>query len=164
MTFVLLLAVGMLESGAAGGTRFAPTHAQSRKSIAAQRELARKKIEEGQSLERLGTEESRLLAVKKYEEGLQLARTAGNAAIEAVALSSLGLVYTSLGEKHKALDSHTKALKLLRAIPYPEGEVRTLGWIGAVYFTLGENLKAIDSYTQGLRLARKLGRRDMEAD
>ena len=82
---------------------------------------------------------------------------------EATTLSSIGLVYSDLGEKQKALDYYNQALALERAVGNRAGEAALLNNIGAVYAALREQQKALDYYNQTLPLERVVGDRAAEA-
>ena len=154
----LLLGAGMQESRAAAYSQFASALAQDRDRLAAQR-----KFEEGKTLHAQGTVESLRLAVKKYEEALQLWSAVGDRDGEAAALTYIGSAYYSLGEKQKALDFSNQALPLQRAVGARDGEAITLNNIGLVYYSLGEWRKALDFYNQALPLQRAIGARGGEA-
>jgi CHAT domain-containing protein len=66
----------------------------------------------------------------------------------------IGLVYSPLGEKQKALDYYNQSLLLKRPLDNKVGEAVTLNNIGRVYDDLGEKQKALDSYNQSLPLFR----------
>jgi CHAT domain-containing protein/Tfp pilus assembly protein PilF len=87
----------------------------------------------------------------------------GDRSGEATTLSNIGLVYSDLGEKQKALDYYQQALPLRRAVGDRSGEAVTLINIGAVYSALGEKQKALDYYQQALPLWRAVGDRSGEA-
>ncbi|MEG3987192.1 CHAT domain-containing protein, partial [Microcoleus sp. S28C3] len=78
-------------------------------------------------------------------------------------LSNIGLVYSELGEKQKALEYYTQSLPLRRAVGDRSGEALTLSNIGLVYSELGEKQKALEYYTQSLPLSRATGDRSGEA-
>jgi CHAT domain-containing protein/tetratricopeptide (TPR) repeat protein len=145
-------------SSAAANSQFASAQAQDRDSLAAQR-----KFDEGKMLHSQGTAESLRLAMKKYEEALQLWRAVGDRDGEAAALTHIGSVYFSLGEKQKALDFYSQALPLQRAVGARDGEAITLNNIGLVYYSLGEWRKALDFYNQALPVHRAIGARSGEA-
>ena len=52
---------------------------------------------------------------------------------EAVTLNNIGGVYSSLGEKQKALQFYNQALPLRRAVGDRGGEANTLNNIGLIY-------------------------------
>jgi CHAT domain-containing protein len=56
----------------------------------------------------------------------------GDRAGEATTLNNIGLVYSHLGEKQKALEYCTQALDIFRAVGFREGEAVTLGNIGVI--------------------------------
>ncbi|MEG4069992.1 CHAT domain-containing protein, partial [Microcoleus sp. Pol11C2] len=78
-------------------------------------------------------------------------------------LTRIGLVYSDLGEKQKALEYYSQSLALRRAVSDRGGEAATLHNIGGVYSDLGEKQKALEYYSQSLPLSRDLGNRGGEA-
>jgi CHAT domain-containing protein/Tfp pilus assembly protein PilF len=157
LMFSLFFGAGMREAAAAN-SQFASALAQDTNRVAAER-----KFEEGKTLQAQGTAESLRLAVKKYEEALQLWSAVGDRDGEAAALTYIGSAYHSLGEKRKALDYYNQALPLQRAVGARYGEAITLNSIGSVYKSLGEYQQALDFYNQALPLQRAIGDRGGEA-
>jgi CHAT domain-containing protein len=82
---------------------------------------------------------------------------------EATTLNNIGSVYSSLGEKQKALEYYNQALPLTRVVGDRGGEATTLNNIGLVYHSLGEKQKALEYYNQALPLTRAVGNRGGEA-
>ncbi|MEG4280515.1 CHAT domain-containing protein [Microcoleus sp. MON1_C1] len=126
-------------------------------------EAAAKAFKEGLQLYQQGTAEAKRGAIVKWEEALKQYREAGNRGGEAVTLNNIGLVYSELGEKQKALEYYTQSLPLSRATGDRRGEAVTLSGIGLVYSELGEKQKALEYYTQSLPLRRAVGNRGGEA-
>jgi CHAT domain-containing protein/Flp pilus assembly protein TadD len=131
---------------------------QDRARIAAERMLF-----EAAQLQVQGSADSSKTAIQKYLASLPLWRTAGDRYEEALTLDSVGLVYSALGEKQKALDYLNQALPLRRAVGDRAGEASTVNNIGFVYDALGEKQKALDYYSQALPLERAVGDRASEA-
>jgi tetratricopeptide (TPR) repeat protein len=103
-------------------------------------------------------------AIQKWQEARLLYRAVGdsealrrNRSWEAITLNSIGLVYSDLGEKQKALDFYNQALPILRAVGDRGGEATTLNNIGRVYDALGEKQKALVFYNQALPISRAVG-------
>jgi tetratricopeptide (TPR) repeat protein len=67
----------------------------------------------------------------------------GNRGGEATTLNNIGLLYSELGEKQKALEYYSQSLPLRRATGNRRGEATTLNNIGLVYSELGEKQKAL---------------------
>ena len=129
-----------------------------------ERSLAAKKlVAEAEQLFAKGTAESRRAALEKYQEALALFRVIGDKVGQAAALSDIGAVYDSLGEKQKALELLNQALPLRREAGDRQGEATTLNNIGAVYRSLGEIRKAVEYYDQSLLVARSMKERESEA-
>jgi tetratricopeptide (TPR) repeat protein len=126
-------------------------------SPAATKENAERLFEEGQALYQKGSAESLRQAIQKWQEARLLYRAVGDRGVEATTLNNIGLVYSALGEKQKALDYYNQALPILRAVGDRRGEATTLNNIGLVYDDLGEKQKALDYYNQALPLIRAVG-------
>lgn len=75
----------------------------------------------------------------------------------AAALTSLGHVYTAIGDYPNALASHKQCVQLVKQMGDRLQEAREIGNVGAVYLAMGEFDSAVDCHTQHLRLARRLG-------
>src|SRR5262245_3891264 len=75
----------------------------------------------------------------------------------------MGLVYSSLGEKQKALDKYNEALNISREIGDRRGEAFTLNNIGSVYRSLGEMQRALEKLNESLLISRAIGNRRGEA-
>ena len=125
---------------------------------------AKKAYDEGLQLYRQGTAEAKKSALAKWEAALKLYREAGDRRGEANTLTSIGRVYSDLGEQQKALDYYSQSLPLYRATGDRSGEANTLTSIGRVYSDLGEKQKALDYYSQSLPLSRATGDRRGEAN
>ncbi|MEG4252237.1 CHAT domain-containing tetratricopeptide repeat protein [Microcoleus sp. Pol10D4] len=98
-----------------------------------------------------------------YSQSLPLYRAVGYRLGEATTLNNIGLVYSGLGEKQKALEYYNQSLPLFRAVGNRRGEAVTLTSIGSVYSELGEKQKALEYYNQSLPLSRATGDRGGEA-
>jgi CHAT domain-containing protein/Tfp pilus assembly protein PilF len=110
-----------------------------------------------------GTLEDRRKSIEKYNEALELYRSASDRNGEAVTLNDMGVVYQSLGEMQKALEKYNQALQLRRAVGDRFGEAVTLSNIGLVYQIQGEAQKALEKYNEALPLRRAVGDRTGEA-
>jgi tetratricopeptide (TPR) repeat protein len=71
--------------------------------------------------------------IAKFEQALKLYREASDRLGEARTLNNIGLIYSELGEKQKALEYYSQALPLVRAVGNRGGEATTLNNIGLVY-------------------------------
>ena len=91
-----------------------------------------------------------------------LARASGNREGEGVALGSLGLAYSSLGEVRRAIEFYDQQLKIVREIGDRRGEGNALGNLGNAYSSLGEVRRAIEFYEQHLKITREIGDRQGE--
>jgi CHAT domain-containing protein/Tfp pilus assembly protein PilF len=118
---------------------------------------------EGCLLYSRGGAESAGAAAAKWQESFALWQSLDDKYGQALSLSSIGSVYSALGEKQKELDYYNQALPLQRAVGDRAGEAATLKNIGLVYDTLGQMRKALDYFNQALPLERAVGDRAGEA-
>lgn len=79
------------------------------------------------------------------------------------ALSSLGHVYTAIGDYPNALASHKQCVLLAKQGKDDLSEARELGNMGAVYIAMGDFENAVGSHEQHLKIAKELGNRREEA-
>ncbi|MCZ8242652.1 MAG: CHAT domain-containing tetratricopeptide repeat protein [Microcystis sp. LE19-131.1A] len=128
------------------------------------RQEADRLLQEGAELFQLGTLEGYQGALGKWQQALKLYQQLDSKSEQALVLTSLGRIYSDLGEKQKALDYYQQALPLSRAVGDRSGEATTLNNIGLVYSDLGAKQKALDYYQQALPLTRAVGARSGEAD
>lgn len=70
------------------------------------------------------------------------------------ALSSLGHVYTAIGDYPNALASHKQCVLLARQTQCQLSEARQLGNMGAVYTALGDFTNAVQCHEQHLSIAK----------
>ncbi|MBD0392688.1 MAG: tetratricopeptide repeat protein, partial [Microcoleus sp. C1-bin4] len=96
---------------------------------------------EGFELYEQGTAQAKRGAIVKFEEALKLFRAVGANEGQALSLVGLGIVYSDLGEKQKALEYYSQSLPLFRALGDRSSEALALGSIGNVYSDLGEKQK-----------------------
>ncbi|OZH54791.1 hypothetical protein AFK68_08730, partial [Hydrocoleum sp. CS-953] len=94
-------------------------------------------LKEGLELKKQGTAESLSQAIAEWEEALLLFRKTGNLGGEAVTLVGISRIYSSLGEKQKALNYYQQALPLVQQVGDKRMEATTLNNIGLVYSSLG---------------------------
>ena len=148
-----------------GGWGGAPSLAQQLGATSqdANRAAAERALQEGYQLYKQGTAETLRQAIAKWEEALPLYRATDDKKGEYLTLTNIGGVYSSLGEKQKALDYYNQSLPLTRQVGDKAGEAVTLNNIGAVYDSLGEKQKALDYYNQSLPLRRQVGDKAGEA-
>jgi CHAT domain-containing protein/Tfp pilus assembly protein PilF len=126
-------------------------------------DAAKKVFEEAEKLYQQGTAEALRSAIAQFEIALKLLREAGDRRGEAATLTWLGVIYSELGEKQKALEYYSQSLPLSRATGDRRGEAAILNNIGQVYSDLGEKQKALEYYSQSLPLLRATGDRSGEA-
>ncbi|MDQ2747213.1 MAG: tetratricopeptide repeat protein [Acidobacteriota bacterium] len=110
-----------------------------------------------------GTAENLREAVGNWEEALPIWKKLGEKYWEAHTANFLGLIYSDLGEKQKALEFYNLALPLYKFIADKNGEATTLSNTGAVYSNLGEKQKALEFYNLALPLNKLIGDKSGEA-
>ena len=113
--------------------------------------------------ERAQDKESRTRAIAGFQHAASLWHGLNDNYQEALCLLRIGLVYSALGDKEKALDYYNRALPLQRATGDRAGEAEILSDIGQAYSDLGERQKALDYFSQALPLRRAAGDRAGEA-
>ncbi|MEG5052758.1 MULTISPECIES: tetratricopeptide repeat protein [unclassified Microcoleus] len=127
------------------------------------RAAAQRAFDEALQLSQQGTTESLRQAIQKNEEALGLWRKIGDRYQESATLNNIGNIYSSLGDKQKALDYYNQALTLWRTLGERTNEAQTLYNIGEIYGNLGERQKALDYYNQALSLYQAVKDRAEEA-
>jgi tetratricopeptide (TPR) repeat protein len=100
-------------------------------------------------------------AVDSLTRALSLARAAGDSALEADILTSLG-VAVSFREPKKALEYLESGLKISRSAADRNLEAVALSDIGSVYMLMGDPRKALDYAVGALAIKRELGDRQAE--
>jgi CHAT domain-containing protein len=78
-------------------------------------------------------------------------------------LTNIGVIYTGLGDKQKALKFFDESLPLFRLIGNKRGEAIALNNIGKVYSDLGDKEKALNYFKQSLPIRRAIGDKGGEA-
>lgn len=79
------------------------------------------------------------------------------------ALSSLGHVYTAIGDYPNALASHKQCVLLAKQSKDELSEARELGNMGAVYIAMGDFENAVQCHEQHLGIAKAMGNQREEA-
>jgi tetratricopeptide (TPR) repeat protein len=97
------------------------------------------------------------------QSALELARTAGERRVEALALGSLGLAYHALGKSQEAKEFLQQSLPIFKEIGDRNGEANSLGNLGNAYQSLGQYPKAIEYYQQSLAIFKEIGDLQVEA-
>ncbi|EPY75321.1 G-protein-signaling modulator 1 [Camelus ferus] len=92
-----------------------------------------------------------------------LAALPGNWKAASSALSSLGHVYTAIGDYPNALASHKQCVLLAKQSKDELSEARELGNMGAVYIAMGDFENAVQCHEQHLKIAKDLGNKREEA-
>jgi len=97
--------------------------------------------------------------IRWLESALACARRLERPGWEAAAMGNLGLMFSRLGEYHRAIEFHERALVIDRALGDRLGENQDLGNLGSAYFGLGEYPRAIEYNQQQLKISREIGDR-----
>ncbi|MCT7958531.1 CHAT domain-containing protein, partial [Laspinema palackyanum] len=96
-------------------------------------------------------------ALDYFNQSLPVFRQVGDIRGEATTLTSIGLVYSDLGDQQIALDYYNQSLPVFRQVGDIRGEAATLTSIGLVYSDLGDKQTALDYYNQSLPVFRQVG-------
>ena len=76
---------------------------------------------------------------------------------EAVTLSTMGRVYTDMGQESKALALFNQVLPTWRSLDIREAEANTLNFMGRAYNNLGQRQEALKSLNASLSIWHDLG-------
>jgi tetratricopeptide (TPR) repeat protein len=98
-----------------------------------------------------------LTALKKWEQGLPLARQAKHQQAIGVFLGNIGMVYDNLGQYQTALDYYQQVLVIHQEIGDRHGKGFALSNIGVVYLNLGQYQTALDYHQQALVIHQEIG-------
>src|SRR5262249_3386087 len=127
-----------------------------------ERIIAERLLSEALANNKKGTADGAREAIVKWEAALSLWKKLDKYWVGYTQLS-LGLAYTSLGERRNALEYFNEALALFLQIGDKSGESSALNNIGMVYDFQGEKRKALDYHTQALAIDRQLNDRKGQA-
>ena len=123
--------------------------------------------EESATLSTIGTVYKDLSEKQKaldyLNQGLQVARTAGDKIGEAWALDGLGNVYEQFGDKKEAIGILEQALTLWRATGHRNGELNTLNNLGVTYYALDEKQKTLEYFELARTICHDLHNQSDEA-
>ncbi len=97
-----------------------------------------------------------LEALAKWQQGLELAKKAGNQPAVADFLGNLGLVYDALGQYDRALEFTQQALAIHRDLKDRRGEGHDRNNLGVVYRHLSQYDRALESHQQALDIFREI--------
>ena len=145
-TLLLLLTLSLLTTPLAAQTE------QEMKQAAAQN-----LINEGRQLFAHSSQDALQRAIRKFEEVRLLFHAVNNAAGEATALTTMGMIYERLADGQKAIECYMQASLRYRAAQNREAEAATYVEIGLIYKRMGEPQRALDNYARGLRLFQAAG-------
>jgi CHAT domain-containing protein/Flp pilus assembly protein TadD len=113
--------------------------------------------------ERTGGETQLPKAIHEYERAASLWHGVKDVYEEALSIHSIGLIYSHLGERQRAVECYGRSLALARALGDRLGEATILEEIGNTYTALGEKEMARQYLLQALALQRGMGNRLGEA-
>jgi len=94
------------------------------------------------------------LVIRLLTQTLPTLRAAKRMSIEAVTLKNIGLAWSGLGDRQKALAHFQQALELYRALRETRGEADVLNTIGAAWLDLEDAQRARENFQQALNLSR----------
>ena len=103
-------------------------------------------------------------AIPIFEKALTLFQSLNDQTGQARVLSSLGAIYSLLGEKQKELDCLQRALPNWEAAGYYYLAGQTLHRIGVIYSIVGEMQKSIDSFAREIPYWRAMAESEKEAN
>lgn len=106
-----------------------------------------------------GDDAAHLRTIGKYAEAAELFDRLGEPGLKALALNRIGIVYDTLGERQKALESYNLALTIRHSLHDRAGEGATLNNIAIMYAEMGEKPKALDLFNRALLIRRAAGDR-----
>ena len=95
-------------------------------------------------------------ALPEYEGALAAYRAIDNRHGEAITLGLIGNCYKHLGDRNRALDFLSRALKMKQELGDRLEEGTTLSNIGLVYWEAGDYPKAIDHFNRAIAIAREV--------
>jgi CHAT domain-containing protein/Flp pilus assembly protein TadD len=165
-TLTCLLSVVLLSESVGAKATFKQTQIAQQPTTTQQdatRAAAKQVFDEGMAFYQQGTAQSLRQAIEKWQQALFLWQQAGDKAGEAITLTGIGNVYSSLGDKQQALKFYNQALPLMKEVGYKAGEATTLSNIGSVYDDLGDKQQALKFYNQALPLSKEVGDKAQEA-
>jgi len=103
------------------------------------------------------------VALEAAQQAAEEARRADNAVSEATNVTTMGVIYRTLGQLDQAQACYKKALEIRRALGDLRGEAISLTQLGNVMSDQGEYTTAFDYHQQALDLFRLVGERRSEA-
>ncbi len=131
--------------------------------LAQDRQSAAGLYDEGLRLAGERTEVGYRRALERFQQALALFQQQGDRLREADTLSSLGFVYTALGQNPQAITTLQQALAIHRQLGSRAGEARTLINLGAAHNRLGQSAQALLAYQQARDAAQATGDRSLMA-
>lgn len=101
-------------------------------------------------------------ALPEYEKALAAYRAVQNLHGEAVTLGLIGNCYKHLGDRNRALEFLTRALKMKQDLGDRLEEGKTLSNLGLAYWEAGDYPKATDHFNRAIAIAREVQDRQLE--
>jgi len=108
------------------------------------------------------TDASRRDAIAKYEEALRFWRASSERHMEASALTTIGAVYSQLGEWRKAVEYLRQAISAWRGLDNQNGVAIALSALAEAYYLSGARRQASDCIAWALPMLRRVGERNAE--
>jgi DNA-binding SARP family transcriptional activator/tetratricopeptide (TPR) repeat protein len=99
-----------------------------------------------------------------HRQAAVAARTTGDRAAEADALTGLGGIHWVQGRYVEAAELFEKALRVARTAGHRAGEMAALTFLGRIHWAQGRPAASADLFSEALRIARATGRRAGELD
>ena len=117
---------------------------------------AEKLFAEGTNLLAAKTPDAFQQSIAKYEEALRQFRTTRDRRGEVTTLSTIGAVYSALGQMQLSLGYLFDAIEIHRALGNQAAEGYALNQVALVYFALGDRDNALDYFNRALVIFRAL--------
>ena len=102
------------------------------------------------------------MGIDYLERHLEIAKELGDRSGEGIAFSSLGIVYSKLGNFKIAIDYHEHYLKITKELRDRSAEGKSYGNLGCAHLGLRGFKTAIDYFERQLKIAKELGDRSGE--
>jgi CHAT domain-containing protein/tetratricopeptide (TPR) repeat protein len=131
-----------------------PARAAQARQDDGRRDEATRAFAEGERLSALATPDSARASIAQYARAAELCRELGDAQGQARALTNVGYLSMSLGDRLRALDALLQATRLWARVGVPKREAQTLRVLGSLSFALGDPERALDYFEAALPKAR----------
>jgi tetratricopeptide (TPR) repeat protein len=139
-----------VKEGASGGYTLKIEELREATSADRKRIEAERLFAEASSVTENGEAKYLAGAVEKFDKAIIIFREIGNSRRETSALNILGLAYSRLGNKKKALENHQQSLLLAHASGDMAAQAKALENTGRAFNDLGEGQKSLQSFKEML--------------